>query len=147
VESFKAGKAGLIGNPQSGASLTKAIFVMEIALEDRIPTYSGGLGVLAGDLAYSFADIGLPATFVTLLSRNGYTSQKLDADSGQLDSPQSWDWSHLLQRTEAIVEIDLWDKPQKIGAWEHKIPGKTDTSVLFLDTDFPENSRLFRSGR
>jgi starch phosphorylase len=114
---------------------------MEIALDDRIPTYSGGLGILAGDLAHSFADLGLPATFVTLLSRNGYVSQKLDATVGQLDSPQRWDWPRILHHSEVTVDIDVWDRPQKVGVWEHRIKGKTDVDVLFLDTDFPDNSQ------
>lgn len=111
---------------------------MEIGL-DSFPTYSGGLGILAGDLAHSFSDLGIPATFVTLLSRNGYTSQKLDANSGQNDSPQPWDWQTRLARTGATVDVEIGDKAQKVGAWEHKVSGKSETSVLFLDTDYSEN--------
>ena len=117
---------------------------MEIGLDSRIHTYSGGLGVLAGDMAYSFADLGYPATFVTLLSRNGYTSQKLDASAGQLDAPEPWDRKELLSPTEAKATMEIWGKPQTVGAWEYKIKGKTETSVLFLDVDYPENDRGVR---
>ena len=79
---------------------------MEIGLESRIRTYSGGLGVLAGDMAYSFADLGRPATFVTLLSRNGYASQKLDSAAGQLDAPEPWDWKGILTPTGAKATMD-----------------------------------------
>lgn len=117
---------------------------MEIGLDNQMPTYSGGLGILAGDLAYSLADLGLPATFVTLLSRDGYTSQKLDKVSGQVDYPQPWDWHRLLSQTTAVVGVEIGEKTQKVGAWEYKIRGKADTSVLFLDTDYPENDKEVR---
>jgi starch phosphorylase len=117
---------------------------MEIGLDDRIPTYSGGLGILAGDLAFSFADLGLPATFVTLLSRKGYNLQKLDSGAGQVDAPQPWDYTALLSPTEARVEVEIGRAAQRVGAWEYKIHGKSDTSVLFLDTDFPENEKTVR---
>lgn len=51
-----------------------AYFSMEVALESRIPTYSGGLGILAGDTLRSAADLGLPMVGVTLLHRKGYIS-------------------------------------------------------------------------
>ena len=117
---------------------------MEIGLESRIRTYSGGLGVLAGDMAYSFADLGRPATFVTLLSRNGYASQKLDSAAGQLDAPEPWDWKGLLTPTGAKATMEIWGRPQTVGAWEYKIEGKAETSVLFLDVDYPENDRGVR---
>jgi len=124
--------------------LNTAIFVMEIGVDSRIHTYSGGLGVLAGDMAYSFADLGYPATFVTLLSRNGYTSQKLDSSAGQLDAPEPWKWRELLSPIVAKATMEIWGKPQTVGAWEYRIKGKTDTSVLFLDVDYPENDRGVR---
>ena len=121
-----------------------AVFVMEVGLNDSIPTYSGGLGILAGDLAYSFADLGIPATFVTLLSRNGYASQKLDAVVGQSDSPQPWDWQSTLTKTKAVVALEMGNRTQKVGAWEYVVKGKTDTRVIFLDTDIPGNDPEFR---
>jgi glycogen phosphorylase len=125
--------------------LIAAIFVMEIGIDNRIPTYSGGLGVLAGDMAYSFADLGLPATFITLLSRNGYASQKLDAATGQVDAPEPWDWANLLSPLEPKATVEIGDRLQTVGAWEYKIRGKTETSVLFLNTDYPENDAEFRA--
>ena len=124
--------------------MNTAIFVMEIGVDSRIRTYSGGLGVLAGDMAYSFADLGYPATFVTLLSRNGYTSQRLDASAGQLDAPEPWDWKELLSPAGVKATMEIWGKPQTVGAWEYKIKGKTETSILFLDVDYPENDKGVR---
>jgi starch phosphorylase len=112
---------------------------MEIGVDNRVPTYSGGMGVLAGDMAYSFADLGLPATFVTLLSRNGYNSQKLDAAVGQLDAPQPWDWAKLLTPTGTKANVEIGERAQTVGAWEYKIRSRAETSVLFLHTDYPEN--------
>jgi starch phosphorylase len=117
---------------------------MEIGIDSRIPTYSGGLGVLAGDMAYSFADLGLPATFVTLLSRNGYAAQRLDAATGQIDAPEPWDWANLLSPLEPKATVEIGDRAQTVGAWEYKIRGRTETSVLFLNTDYPENDTEFR---
>ena len=121
-----------------------AIFVMEIGIDSKIPTYSGGLGVLAGDMAYSFADLGIPATFVTLLSRNGYVSQKLDAATGQVDSSEPWDWGRILAPLEPKVGVEVGESSQMVGAWEYRIRGKAETSVLFLNTDYPENDTTFR---
>jgi starch phosphorylase len=67
-----------------------AYFSMEIALRPEIHTYSGGLGVLAGDTARSCADFSLPIVFVTLLSRAGYVHQDLDKQGRQLTQPNPW---------------------------------------------------------
>jgi starch phosphorylase len=128
----------------SGAFLTPAIFVMEIGFDERIPTYSGGLGVLAGDLAFSLAHLGVPATFVTLLSRGGYTLQSLDRTVGQVDAPQPWDYQELLSPVEKHTTVEIGGKPQKVGAWEFRIQRRNETRVLFLDTNFPENDGPFR---
>ena len=61
---------------------TVAYFSMEICLDQAIPTYSGGLGVLAGDTLRSAADLGVPMVGITLLHRKGYFEQHLD-ESGQ----------------------------------------------------------------
>jgi glucan phosphorylase len=56
-------------------NLTLAYFSMEIVVDPRVPTYAGGLGVLAGDTLRSAADNGLPMLAVTLLHRKGYLTQ------------------------------------------------------------------------
>ena len=63
---------------------------MEIGLASHIPTYSGGLGVLAGDTLRSAADLGLPMVGVTLIYRKGYFRQHLDEQGNQTESPVSW---------------------------------------------------------
>ena len=72
------------------ARSTVAYFSMEICLEQAIPTYSGGLGVLAGDTLRSAADLGVPLVAVTLLHRKGYFEQHLDASGQQTEQPVHW---------------------------------------------------------
>jgi len=62
-----------------------ACFSMEVGLDSAIPTYSGGLGVLAGDTLRAAADLGLPMVGITLLHRQGYFRQQLDAAGNQID--------------------------------------------------------------
>jgi starch phosphorylase len=63
---------------------------MEIALEPGIPTYSGGLGVLAGDTIRAAADRDLPMVAVSLLYRKGYFYQRLDTSGWQTEQPAQW---------------------------------------------------------
>src|SRR3979411_150744 len=64
-----------------------AYFSMEIALEPDFPTYSGGLGILAGDTLRAAADLGVPLVGVSLVHRLGYFRQHLDSDGNQTESP------------------------------------------------------------
>ena len=81
---------------------TVAYFSMEICLEQAIPTYSGGLGVLAGDTLRSAADLGVPLVAVTLLHRKGYFEQHLDSSGQQTETPVHWN-------PEAVLEPDVKD--------------------------------------
>src|SRR5256885_15921126 len=67
-----------------------AYFSMEIALENAMPTYSGGLGVLAGDTIRAAADLRLPMVAVSLLYRKGYFTQRLAEDGSQTEEPVEW---------------------------------------------------------
>ena len=68
-----------------------AYFSMEIAIAPAMPTYSGGLGVLAGDTLRAAADMRLPLVAVTLAHRKGYVRQHLDANGVQSEEDQPWD--------------------------------------------------------
>ena len=57
-----------------------AYFSMEIGINPNMPTYSGGLGVLAGDVVRSSADLRLPLVAVSLVSKKGYLKQKMTSD-------------------------------------------------------------------
>src|SRR5665213_1499811 len=79
------------GGPSAAAqSATVAYFCMEIAFDPAAPTYSGGLGVLAGDTLHSAADLGFPMVAVTLLYHKGYFHQHLDTEGHQTEEPASW---------------------------------------------------------
>ena len=124
--------------------MTVANYVMEMGIKNEIPTYSGGLGVLAGDAAFSFADLGLPAVFVTLLYKKGYASQQLDKSAGQIDLDASWDYKRLLTPLGTYVDLELAGKVQKVGAWQFLVSGRRDVPVLFLDTDVEGNDPAIR---
>jgi starch phosphorylase len=67
-----------------------AYFSMEIGVKNDIPTYSGGLGILAGDTIKSAADLNLPMVAVTLITRKGYFAQEIDANGWQKEKPVTW---------------------------------------------------------
>lgn len=118
-----------------------AYFSMEIGLSNDIPTYSGGLGVLAGDTIKSAADLKLPMVAVTLAHRKGYFQQKIGADGWQLELPREWkpeSFAELLP-TKTLVTIE--DRDVKVQAWLYRVKSPTggEVPVLFLDTDIPGN--------
>ncbi len=121
-----------------------AYFAMEVGIEDRIPTYSGGLGTLAGDTLYAFADLGIPAVGVTLLYRKGYVSQKLTPGGMQLDFDTVWDYKKILKPTRLYLDISFGDLDQKFTAWEYSLWGREEVKVFFLDANLPENDPEIR---
>lgn len=124
-----------------------AYFSMEIAVDVRFPTYAGGLGVLAGDMLRSAADLGIPFAGVTLLDRRGYFRQKLDAAGRQTESPDDWRPEDFLELLEPTVTVILENKAIKVRAWRHWVHGLKGfrVPVYFLDTDLAENPEWERS--
>ena len=84
-----------------------AYFSMEIALQANIPTYAGGLGVLAGDTLRSAADLGVPVMAVTLAHRKGYFRQRLDEHGNQLEEPAAWNPEATLEATLPLVSLNI----------------------------------------
>jgi len=123
-----------------------AYFSMEIGLDARMPTYSGGLGILAGDTIRTSADMSVPTVAVTLLARKGYFHQKLGPDGQQIKRAERWKVSDFLQPLENQVCITLEGRAVQVRAWEYSVTGITGykVPVLFLDTDLAENSRADR---
>jgi starch phosphorylase len=115
---------------------------MEIAIDPSLPTYSGGLGVLAGDTIRGAADLGVPMVAVTLLHRKGYVRQSISEHGDQLEAPEQWEPEQLLVRCQPIVDVPLKDRVIRVQAWKRVEVGVTGHSVpiLFLDTDVVENS-------
>jgi len=119
-----------------------AYFSMEVALASYIPTYSGGLGVLAGDMLRAAADLRVPMVGVTLVHRHGYLDQELDAQGWQTERPDPWSPDAWATPLPARVSIQLEGRDVVIRAYGYELESAPGTSVwvLLLDTDLPENS-------
>jgi glycogen phosphorylase len=124
-----------------------AYFSMEIALDPSIPTYGGGLGILAGDMLRSAADLELPMVAVTLAHRKGYFRQHLDPEGNQTEEPDPWDPSTVLQTVEATFTVEIENRVVAVRAWRYSIHGMSGfiLPVYMLDTDLPENSEWDRT--
>ncbi|MGH7817012.1 MAG: alpha-glucan family phosphorylase [Candidatus Binatia bacterium] len=125
---------------------TIAYFSMDVAADSAIPTYSGGLGVLAGDMLRSAADLEIPMVAVTLLHRKGYFDQRLDSRGNQLESPSKWLPENHLTRLAPKVSVLLEGREVRVGAWRYRFVGITGHTVplFFLDTDLEENNSADR---
>jgi starch phosphorylase len=123
-----------------------AYLSMEIAVTPAMPTYSGGLGVLAGDTLRAAADMGLHLVAVTLVHRCGYFQQHLDPNGGQTEEPQPWSPESVLAREERVVRLTIEDRTVAIRAWRYDMEGVTGhvIPIYFLDTDLEENDPLDR---
>ena len=128
------------------ASRRIAYFSMEMALDEQLPTYSGGLGVLAGDIVRSCADLGVPMVGVTLVHRRGYFRQALTSSGNQQEGPEDWSPEARLIEMKRQVQVRLEGVPVSIRAWRFDVPGATGkmVPVLMLDTDLPENAPRHR---
>jgi starch phosphorylase len=115
---------------------------MEIALDPAIPSYGGGLGILAGDMLRSAADLELPMVAVSLAYRKGYFRQRLDADGRQIEEADPWTPESFLQPLEEPFTVSIENRDVKVRAWRYNIHGMSGfiLPVYLLDTDLPENS-------
>jgi starch phosphorylase len=117
-----------------------AYFSMEIALSKALPTYSGGLGMLAGDSLRSAADMALPLVAVSLVHRRGYFQQHLDKAGQQTESDVVWSPENLPSAGPAI-SIQLQGREIRIRSWRFDVVGATGhvIPVFLLDTDVEGN--------
>ena len=117
-----------------------AYFSMEIALENAMPSYSGGLGVLAGDTIRAAADIRLPMVAVSLLYRKGYFRQRLGEDGVQTEEPVEWEVEKFLQEEEPRISVTLENRRVELRAWRYMVKGVRgyEVPVYFLDADLPD---------
>jgi starch phosphorylase len=118
-----------------------AYFSMEIAITPAMPTYSGGLGILAGDTLRAAADMRLPLVAVTLVHRKGYVKQHLDANGVQSEEDQPWDLEGALTPEDPVVTVLIEGRTVAIRVWRYDIEGVTGHAipVYLLDTDLEEN--------
>ncbi|MEW6386332.1 MAG: alpha-glucan family phosphorylase [Thermodesulfobacteriota bacterium] len=121
---------------------TVAYFSMEVGLDPGVPTYSGGLGMLAGDTLRAAADLGVPMVGITLLHRKGYFRQHLDAWGNQTESPDLWSPENQLEPLEPKVTLAIEGRQVQVRAWRYVVHGFSGhlVPVYFLDTALPENS-------
>ncbi|HEY6219492.1 MAG TPA: alpha-glucan family phosphorylase, partial [Gemmatimonadaceae bacterium] len=126
---------------------TVAYFSMEICLEEAIPTYSGGLGVLSGDTLRSAADLGVPVVGVSLVHRFGYFEQRIDASGNQVETPEKWSPEDRLDPVEPRVTVEIEGRTVHVRAWRYVIRGVSghQIPVYLLDTQLPENSEYDRT--
>jgi starch phosphorylase len=119
-----------------------AYFSMEIAIHPSMPTYSGGLGVLAGDTLRSAADLGLPLIAFTLIHRKGYFQQHLDRSGMQSEEVQPWDPAAYCTEEPARVTVSIEDRIVTLRAWRYDLQGSSGhvLPIYLLDTDLDGNS-------
>ncbi len=124
-----------------------AYFSMEIGVDERIPTYSGGLGVLAGDTIKSAADLNVPMVAVTLLNEKGYFYQKLDDDGTQAEKPVEWSVDDFLNLLEPTVELQIEGRKVQLRVWELRIKGIKgyEVPIYYLDSNVESNSEYDRT--
>ena len=125
--------------PQSGVV---AYFSMEIAINPGMPTYSGGLGVLAGDTLRSAADLNTPLVAITLLHRKGYFRQILDEDGRQSEDIQPWIVEDFCTEETPRITVTVEDRTITVRVWRYDMKGRAGhvIPIYLLDTDLPENS-------
>lgn len=130
--------------PEDSATESRrfAYFSMEVAIDPRLPSYAGGLGVLAGDMLRSCADLRVPIVGVTLLHRKGYFEQVFDEMGMQIESPSSFTPADLLIRLPETVTVEVEGRTVHVAAWQYEILGVKGYRVplVMLDCDLEENA-------
>ncbi len=124
-----------------------AYFSMEMALDIAIPTYSGGLGVLAGDMIRACADLKVPLVGVSLLWRKGYFDQSIDEDGRQQERPVQFEPEGKVRSLSAEIEVAVEGRAVRVHAWQYDVTGVTGSQVpiIFLDTNVKGNSDYDRT--
>ena len=120
---------------------------MEIALENAMPSYSGGLGVLAGDTIRAAADLRLPMVAVSLLYRKGYFTQHLAEDGSQTEEPVAWRVEDFLSEEPARASVPIENRRVELRCWRYSVKGVHgfEIPVYFLDADLPSNAEFDRN--
>src|SRR6201985_1430427 len=124
-----------------------AYFSMKIALENAMPSYSGGLGVLAGDTIRAAADLRLPMVAVSLLYRKGFFVQHLADDGSQSEEPVEWRVEDFLEEEPVRATLTIEGRPVELRCWRYEAKGVrgSHVPVYFLDADLPGNADADRA--
>jgi len=112
-----------------------------------MPSYSGGLGVLAGDTIRAAADLRLPMVAVSLLYRKGYFTQLLAEDGSQTEEPVEWRVEDFLTEESVRTSVPLENRRVELRCWRYSVSGVHgfDVPVYFLDADLPSNADADRN--
>ena len=119
-----------------------AYFSAEIGIDEEIKTYSGGLGILAGDTIKAMADLEVPFCAVTLLYKYGYFRQKFDENNRQIELEDSWNYEKVLVDTNKKVKVNISGEDIFIKIWKYEYIGVTGhvVPIYYLDTHLENNS-------
>ena len=141
------GKGNMSCNEREKYERRIAYISMEIGIDPKIPTYAGGLGILAGDTIKSYADLNIPLIAVTLLFKKGYFHQDLDGQGNQVEIPSEWNPGDFLSLFHERVSVNIEGKKVLIQVWRYEVIGINGycIPIYFLDTDIEENSEYDRS--
>jgi starch phosphorylase len=124
-----------------------AYFTMEVGLDPHVPTYSGGLGMLAGDTLRAAADAGVRMVGVTLLHRKGYFKQHLSPAGEQIESPEDWRPEERLEAMDLRTSVEIEGRTVHLAVWRYPIRGVNghEVPVYLLDAGLSENDPGDRS--
>jgi len=119
-----------------------AYFSAEIGISSSLPTYSGGLGILAGDHIKAAADEGLPLCAITLLYKEGYFKQRIDEKGHQTETYPKFDPEPLLKKLDFTFPLYLQDRDVQIEVYRLDFTGLNGhiLPIYFMDTDLERNS-------
>src|SRR5712664_115302 len=112
-----------------------------------MPTYSGGLGVLAGDTIRAAADLRLPMVAISLLYRKGYFTQRLGEDGSQTEEPVEWRVEGFLTEESARASVSIENRRVELRCWRYSAKGVHgfEVPIYFLDADLPSNTDADRN--
>src|SRR4030042_682278 len=109
----------------SSDTLALAYFSMEVGIDPAMPTYCGGLGILAGDTLRAAADLGLAAIGVTLLHRKGYFRQHIDGNGNQSESDEVWSPERFLELLPHRALVTIEGRQVQVQVWRYLVHGES----------------------
>jgi glycogen phosphorylase len=122
-------------------TLKVAYFSMEIGLNAKMPTYAGGLGMLAGDIMRSCADMEVNAACVTMCWQHGYMKQVIHPDGSQTYADRQWNPVDFMKKLDKKITVTIEGREVTVGAWQYDLAGWRGNTIpiIFLDTNLEEN--------
>lgn len=121
-----------------------AYFSAEFGLNEVLPVYSGGLGVLSGDHCKSASDLGLPFTAIGLFYKQGYFNQYINRDGWQETDYPNLNPSQLpitpvldSNGNHILISVELPGRVVYAKIWRVRV-GRV--SIFFMDTDTEQNN-------